>query len=45
MGLHKGMESDGIFPNTKIAKKMGDVMGTTPEIAKKDPNAGLTGNK
>ena len=29
MGLHDGMNSDGIMPNTKIAKAMGDVMGTS----------------
>ena len=28
--MHQGMNTDGIFPNTKIAKKMGDVLGTTP---------------
>ena len=35
MGLHDGMNSDGIMPNTKIAKAMGDVMGTSK---KKDDN-------
>ena len=29
IGLHDGMNSDGIMPNTKIAKAMGDVMGTS----------------
>jgi len=31
MGLHDGMNSDGIMPNTKIARKLGDVLGTTPK--------------
>lgn len=26
MGLHKGMESDGILPNEQAAKKMGELM-------------------
>jgi len=30
MGLHDGMNTDGILPNTKIAKKMGDMLGTSP---------------
>ncbi len=29
-GMHQGMDTDGIFPNKKIAKAMGDVMGTSP---------------
>jgi hypothetical protein len=28
-GFHSGMNTDGIMPNTKIAKKLGDVMGTS----------------
>ena len=34
MGLHDGMNSDGIMPNTKIAKAMGDVMGTSKKSDK-----------
>ncbi len=30
MGLHDGMNTDGIMPNTKIAKKMGHMLGTSP---------------
>ena len=29
-GMHQGMDTDGIFPNKKIAKAMGDAMGTSP---------------
>ena len=29
--MHDGMNSDGIMPNTKIAKKLGDVLGTSPK--------------
>ena len=31
MGLHDGMNSDGIMPNTKIAKALGDAMGTSKD--------------
>ena len=27
--MHQGMNTDGIFPNTKIAKKLGDALGTS----------------
>ncbi|KAK9817803.1 hypothetical protein WJX72_002449 [[Myrmecia] bisecta] len=36
MGMHDGQDSDGIFPNSKMAKKVGEVMPSLqPEINSK----------
>ena len=31
LGLHKGMESDGIFPNEQASKKLGELLKSNDE--------------
>ena len=31
MGLHKGMDSDGIFPNEQASKKLGELLKSNEE--------------
>jgi len=37
-GFHEGQNSDGIFPNAAIAKKLGEVMGDSSKDISKPPS-------